>query len=34
MHTPQFCAYLQKASGEHTHIPKKTGIFPVEIIMN
>ena len=27
MHTFQFCRYLQEAPGEHTYLPKKTGIF-------
>ena len=34
MQTFQFCRYLQEAPGEHTYLPKKTGIFPVEIVRN
>ena len=34
MHTFHFCRYLQQAPGEHTHLPKKTRIFPVKIVRN
>ena len=26
--------YLRKAPGEHTYLPKKTGISPVKIVRN
>ena len=26
--------YLREAPGEHTYLPKKTGIFPVKIVRN
>ena len=29
MHTFQFCRYLRMAPGEHTYLPKKAEIFPV-----
>ena len=33
MHTFQSCRYLQVASGGHSYLSKKTGIFPVKIGM-
>ena len=32
MRTFQFCRYLRVAPGEHTYLPKKTGIFPVKLL--
>ena len=26
--------YLREAPGDHTYLPKKTGIFPVKIVRN
>ena len=26
--------YLREAPGEHTYLPKKSGIFPVKIVRN
>ena len=34
MHTFQFCRYLRKTPGEHTYLPRKTGIFPIKIVSN
>ena len=34
MQTFQFCRYLREAPGEHTCLPKKTGIFLVKIVRN
>ena len=32
MRTFQFCRNLREAPGEHTYLPKKTGIFPVKLL--
>ena len=29
-----YCRYLRVAPGEHTYLPKKTGIFRVKIIIS
>ena len=33
MHTCQFWRYLREAPGEHTYLPKRTGIFPFRMFL-